>query len=273
MSDKNKIFIKLLKEYTNIDGKFIDTFFKKFEIGSELRFDLDDATIAKYLGIEIRTLRKRLLNEYSDSINYIENVDYVKVKTGKNSGVTYMVNYECFERLAMNGDSKQSDIIRSYFIKLRKFITEYQHIFYQSLTTKDDLRKFKGRESIYFFAADHNKSNIFKIGRTTDIIRRLQTYNTGRIKEVDLEYYAVVTNSDLIEKCIGKTLEKKQVVKNREIYQVNPKSLKKIIVDCYCKNVSKGEHSKLYTDLAGLIGLYGHVKKYKNVQPFIIMDK
>lgn len=274
MSEKNKIFIKLLKEYTNINKKFIDTFFKKFEIGHELEFDIIDEKAAKYLGIELVTLRKRLLNRYSKSINYVENVDYVKAKAEKGPDVTYMLNYQCFERLAMNGDSKESDVIRSYFIKLRKFLTEYQHIFYQSLTNRDELRKFKGFESIYFFASDHNKSNIFKLGRTMDIIKRLRTYNTGRIKEVDLEYFAIVTNSDLIENCIGDKLEKKQVIKDREIYSINPKSLRKIIEDCYCKNVPKEAHEELYSDLAGLIGLYGHVQKSKkNIQPYIVINK
>ncbi len=33
-----------------------------------------------------------------------------------------MVNYQCFERLVMSGDSKESDIVKSYLIKLREFL-------------------------------------------------------------------------------------------------------------------------------------------------------
>jgi hypothetical protein len=41
MPDKDSIFINLLKKHTNIDIKFINTFFKKFKIGGELDFDIN----------------------------------------------------------------------------------------------------------------------------------------------------------------------------------------------------------------------------------------
>ena len=39
-----------------------------------------------------------------------------------------MLNYQCFERLAMSGDSKKSDTVRSYFIKLREFLYTNQKL-------------------------------------------------------------------------------------------------------------------------------------------------
>jgi hypothetical protein len=42
-----------------------------------------------------------------------------------------MVNYQCFERLAMSGDSEESESVRMYFVKLREFITENQKLIYQ----------------------------------------------------------------------------------------------------------------------------------------------
>ena len=49
MVKKDSVFIKLLKENTNIDEDFIDTFFKKFKIGGELDFDIIDTDVSKYL--------------------------------------------------------------------------------------------------------------------------------------------------------------------------------------------------------------------------------
>lgn len=112
---KNSVLIKLLKKHTTIDEDFIDTFFKKFKIGGDLDFDIEDAKIAKYLGITVQSLRNRLLNQNSKNKNYLEKVDYIKIKSNKsNAGLIYMINYQCFERLAMSGDSKESETIRLY---------------------------------------------------------------------------------------------------------------------------------------------------------------
>jgi len=48
----------------------------------------------------------------------------MKIKTGRTTGVTYMINYQCFEKIAMSGDTQQSETVRMYFIKLREFIVE-----------------------------------------------------------------------------------------------------------------------------------------------------
>ncbi len=49
-----------------------------------------------------------------------------------------MINYPCFERLAMHEDSKKSEAVRMYFIKLREFITNNQYLIYQTLEQKND---------------------------------------------------------------------------------------------------------------------------------------
>jgi hypothetical protein len=113
----------LLKKHTDIDIDFIDTFFKHYKIGCDLDFNIQDKDVVKYLDIKLSTLRKRLLNFYTkEKPRYFEKVDYIKIKTNKTSGIIYMVNYQCFERLVMSGDSKESDIVKSYLIKLREFL-------------------------------------------------------------------------------------------------------------------------------------------------------
>jgi len=118
----NKSLIDLIRKNTDIDGSFIDTFFKNFKIGGELDFDIQDKDVAYYLGITLATLRKRLTNSFSKTKKYKENEDYQRVKTGNASQVIFMINYSCFEKLAMSGDSKGSELVRSYFIKLHKLL-------------------------------------------------------------------------------------------------------------------------------------------------------
>jgi hypothetical protein len=72
------------------------------------------------------------------------------------------------------------------------------------LTVMIQLKKYNGFEIIYFFSVDKRRNDIFKIGRSRDILNRLRNYNVGKIKETDLKYLALVKNSVLIENCIKK---------------------------------------------------------------------
>jgi methyltransferase-like protein len=133
---------------------------------------------------------------------------------------------------------------------------------------------------------------------TTDIVKRLRNYNVGRIKEVDLKYFALVRNPLLIENCIKLTLKDKEVIPNREIFNITPKKLKKIIDKCYCQNTTdkKNERAKLknqrffqfypyysnkifdfiwieqlYKEVSDLLGLYAYTKDKINIKPYIII--
>ena len=268
---KDSIFIKFFKKC--IDKDFINTFFKKFKIGGDLDFDITDEDVSKYLNIKLSTLRKRLLNFYiKKSPKYFEKVDYVRIKN-KDNKIIYMINYQCFERLAMTGDSDESETIRMYFVKLREFITENQHLIYQALENKDDLRQYSSFETIYFFALDERKNNIIKIGHTRDIIQRLRNYNVGRIKEIELKYLALVKNKVLIENCMKFKMEKNRVIKNKKIFKIEPNILKKIINECYCKHVSKKENNELYKEISDLLGLYVYTKDKVNIKPYIIINE
>jgi phage anti-repressor protein len=271
-NSKDSVFIELLKAHTNIDEDFIDTFFKKFKMGGELDFDIKDIDVAKFLGISLVTLKKRLTNAYSKTKKFIQKVDYIKIKTGKTSSTTYMLNYQCFEKLAMSGDSANSETVRMYFIKLREFISTNQHLIFQAIENKNELKKYEGFETIYFFAVDNKKMN-WKVGKTGDIVQRLRNYNVGRIKEVDLKYLAIVKNQLLIEKCVKLELKDNQVIENREIYKTDAKTLKNIITECYCKYVSENQNKDLYEELANLLGIYAYTKDKTHIKPYVIIGK
>jgi hypothetical protein len=271
-SKKDSVFVKLLKLHTNIDEDFIDTFFNKFKIGGELDFDIEDNKVAIFLDISLATLRKRLNNYFSKTKRFIEKVDYVRVKVGNTSGIIYMLNYQCFERLAMSGDSPKSETIRMYFVKLREFVTDNQQLIYQAIENKTELDKYSGYDSIYFFAVDEKKMN-WKVGRTSDIVQRLRNYNVGRIKEVDLKYLAIVKNPLLLEKCVKLKLKKNQVIKNKEIFHTEPTIIKNIITECYCKHIPENKNKEVYEEMANLLGIYAYTKDKINIKPYIIIGK
>lgn len=52
----------------------------------------------------------------------MENVDYIKIKDKLNNDIIYYLNYTCFEKLCMNGNTPQANKIRDYFVKIRQLI-------------------------------------------------------------------------------------------------------------------------------------------------------
>lgn len=169
-------------------------------------------------------------------------MDFIKVKNNEyNSSITYMLNYPCFEKIAMNSDSDNSESVRIYFSELRKFIYDNQSILYQSMINYDDLKKLYGYDVIYFFVVDKNiiifsclklclsscsyflEIGTNKIGRSINILQRLRNYNVGKINEIDLKYLVVVKNSVIIEKCIKNNLLDKQLFDKKEIYKIKSK--------------------------------------------------
>ena len=120
-NNNNNNLITLLKKHTNIDNKFIN-FLKQFKIGKKLYFNIKDKDVAEYLGITLDNVRRRLQNKYSKTKKFIEKVDFIKQKLEKTSSVMYLLNYQCFEKLAMNSETLQAETVRLYFVKLREFI-------------------------------------------------------------------------------------------------------------------------------------------------------
>lgn len=268
------IFIDLLKKYTTIDNEFIDTFFSTFEIGGELIFNIVDADVARYLKIDILTLRERLRNKYSNYMNYIKNVDYVISQDDKDARrKIYLLNYQTFEKIAMESNSQEGLYVRNYFVKLREFIYENKKLINQALNNKDILNKLVEYKVIYFFVADPKYPEILKFGRTIDIIGRLKTYNTGRIYEPELKYLAIVKNNKLIEDCIKLMLKKNIVYKNTELFQISPDKMIKAINKCYSKNTSARSNKKLYEEMNELLGLYSYTKNKKRLIPYVIIRK
>jgi hypothetical protein len=66
-------------------------------------------------------------------------------------------------------------------------------------------------------------------------------------------------------------LNKYKIFKNKEIYKIEPKKIKNIIYECYCKNVSNKYNNDLYEELSNLLGLYSYTKNKINIQPYIII--
>ena len=163
MDINKKSIIDILKKYTDINKKFLNDLFKNFKLTNleyeSYDFDFTDKKVAKWLDIDLQTLRDRLRSKYIKRTNdkelqYIENYDYIRLKDGKN--VKYKITYTCFENLAMQTRTYNGEMIRYYFSKLREFIQTNQSIIYQALDHNQKLMKIK--KEAYFWKIQKYKN-------------------------------------------------------------------------------------------------------------------
>lgn len=117
--------------------------------------------------------------------NFLENVDYIRQEGEKkfsikgDKQVFYYITLDTFEQLCMLSRTKTGDKVRSYFITIRKFINYYRDNIYNMILHSDCV--------VYILLVNKGK-NIYKIGKSCDLRKRLATYTTGRDTHPDIEF-------------------------------------------------------------------------------------
>lgn len=281
MKPSNEKFIELLKDKTDIDHEFITKFCIYFEIGDNKEFKINYKDVAKFLEISNDTLLNRLQNKYSDGESYKENIDFTKVKTSSQN-VDYMLNYPCFEKICMASQTERGAEVRSYFSKLRTFLTDYQEKIYEIFNNSTIVKDVSKNKCIYIIALDENK-DIYKIGRTENLANRIKNYQVGKIDNVDIKYLAIVEDPLLIENCIKLFLNKYQYKEKTEIYKMSLTEITYIIEKCYAmfkkyfnKDGNLDEQLELIKNLFDMhkmqLFLHKNDKTTRKFQPYVIIN-
>jgi hypothetical protein len=242
---------EFLSRYTAIPEKFINEYIAFYDMCENNTFGIPIEKVMKYLGlIERENFEERIRK------NYKLNEDYQIIKFSQRSfkgvkDVHYMLSFEGFERIAMKSTTKKGQEFRDYFIMLRKFIDYYKQQFSDKI-----LELTKTNKYIYILLVNKNKE-IFKIGRTGNIRKRLQSYATGKDTHPDIKYILIVNDDKKVENCTKVFLKAKQFKANKELYQENLEILKKIIFECanmdkisakYFENKDKYDTYVVYDD-------------------------
>lgn len=215
-----------LSRYTAIPEKFINEYMEFYDMCESDKFGIHIEKVMKYLGITERENFEERIRK-----NYKLNEDYQIIRLSQRSfkgikDVHYMISFDGFERIAMKSSGKKGREFRDYFIMLRKFIDYYkQHI------SDKILELTKTHKYIYILLVNKNKK-IFKLGRTGNIRKRLQSYATGKDTHPDIKFIMIVEDDKKVENCAKIFLKAKQFKANKELYQENLQLLKNIISSC-----------------------------------------
>jgi hypothetical protein len=73
---------------------------------------------------------------------------------------------------------------------------------------------------------------LIKPGHTQDLVKRLATYNTGRLEDVDVLHVYETEYRKEVERCLKMLMAKKQYKKRKELYEVDLDIVKKLIRGC-----------------------------------------
>jgi phage anti-repressor protein len=221
----SKLSLKdFLKLYTTIPVKFINEYYEFYELCKNNKFGIDAYTVLEYLNItDTSSFYRRLRSNYK--LNY----DYVIVKLNQKlvkgqQDTFYYISFDTFEKICMNSTSKKGEQFRDYFIMLRKFIDYYRnHI-------SDKIIDLTSNKKYIYILGINKKKNIFKVGRTKNIRKRLYTYATGLEKHPDIMYILIVDNPKDVENCVKIFTDKYK--NNKEQYKIDYDILKQTVFDC-----------------------------------------
>ena len=108
-------------------------------------------------------------------------------------------------------------------------------------TNKED-----GPGLVYILRAS---TNVNKVGETMmDLLKRLSTYNTGRMKDVELLYSYRTTHRREVEKCVKALMREKRYRKRRELYEVDWEIISKLIKGCARLSLKLDQRNKSKLD-------------------------
>ena len=235
-------FVEFLKQYTLIDNNFIEDFYKLFNESSiELSnlFIVNYELLIKWLDIKTKkTFVETLKNSYKLNIDYIVKNKQTKSHGGNNKKI-YILTSDAAKRYCLMTKSSKGEDVRRYFIEIEKALFKYQNYIIQGLQNK--IKKLENNQKpkinpkkgvVYIFKALNEETTLYRIGRTINLKKRLNSHNSPLANDLELILIHEADNIVELEKCIKMMMKQSQYRKYKEVYQVNLKIIKKTIKKC-----------------------------------------
>jgi phage anti-repressor protein/predicted GIY-YIG superfamily endonuclease len=234
-------FINFLKKYSTIPNKFLDDFYKLFNY----KDNVEDKTVnidnvINWLGIQKHKIKETLQKSYKKNIDYeIIKVDKKKGKGGQTREII-MITINCFKKICQLTRSKRGNEVREYFIQVESLLNKYKNYIIEGMQEK--ITKLEKQQKpkinpesgvIYIFKTPNSTENsLYKIGRTKDLKKRLQSHQSSLSYNIDILFYYESENITEIERCIKALMKKYQYRKYKEVYKINIDIIKSLIEQC-----------------------------------------
>jgi len=250
---------EFILQRTTISEKFLHDFFniagdKYCDNVISINFNI----IVKWLEVEKQNLKRLLVSNFKKDIDYTE--EQIKVKNKNGKGANYvakiLVTPDCFKDICMLSQTAKAKEVRLYYRTIEKLLMDYYQDIQQNLQKELGLLKNnqkpknapKGGHVYILQAQNTTQKDMFKIGNSDDMKKRLRTYNTGNANDITPLFVMKVDDIDGVEKCIKENAKQFQYRKNKEVYNIDLNMLKSMYINCKdfkeCMNNMYNKNSK-----------------------------
>lgn len=226
---------------STIPESFIDELFQFYkEDSTQTDFVINISNVAKWLQCSKKELIRTLHRMYK------QNIDYIVLKTTgtkkyANNVRIYLLTPDCFKRLCMMSRSKNADQVRTYFIEIESLLIKYRTQLIQGI--RQDIAKIQKQKQIrksiddtsgytYIIKASHSPEEVYKLGHTKDLAKRLRAYQTGKSEDVEVLFVYKTNDHEAVESCVKALVGKHRLYARKEIYHLNLDMLKSIMAGC-----------------------------------------
>lgn len=239
-----------LKKFSPIPNAFVDDLFELYGTSttqSDPVVNLD--AVVKWLGIRKDSLVSTLRESYRKNIDYVTKVEPRMRSDGRggHNRIVIFLTPDCFKRLCMRSRGRKAEDVRTYFIEVEGLVLRYKdHMMAGMQAEIDRLERGDARHAsnkkqpgnvpvggyLYVVRASERLSNIFKIGRSKNLRRRLREHQSSRSDDLEVMFTFRTDDVDAVEACVHGTLLQKKVKTFREIFECDIDVIKAVVRGC-----------------------------------------
>lgn len=267
---------------SNIPKNFLEDF---FNLGGDTYGDtykninFDD--IVKWFDVQKNHLKRLLKKNFKIMDDYTEEKILVKNKNrGANFVSKIMLTPDCFKELCMLSHTEKAKGVRKYYIVAEGLLRDHFEQIINDLNKelgliKNNIKKpmeIIGGHIYILKAMNTNQKDMFKLGNSNDMKKRLRVYNTGNANNIDLLFLMKVDDINMVEGCIKNLAREYQYKKNKEVYNIDFEFLKHLCIKC--KNFIKQLEKEFINNTVNTKSKIKMMKKKNNFASYyMIIDK
>jgi hypothetical protein len=150
-----------------------------------------------------------------------------------------LITPNCLKELCMISQTKKAKEVRKYFIEMEKLVKRYAEMIKDEMYKKIGLLETNQKSKldikggvIYILKALNANVTLYKLGKSTNLKNRLNTYNSGNANDIEPLFILPVNDIDNVESCIKKSCKLYQYRKYKEVYEIDINVLKDVMTDC-----------------------------------------